>query len=133
MTLNNSMLGNIKFSVYVLLVIVVLAVWLISSDATVKQREYFAAIENKYNFTSEIITTSHGGETVQALSVVPEEDGELFEAGFHPGDIILSHSKVQFYTLLHGGNGGVVEIVSSKDASAVDKQLSRKIILKKNN
>jgi hypothetical protein len=127
------MVGNMKFGIYGLLVIVVIAVWSISRDATEKQREYFTDIESKYNFTSVIIMTSYDGNTVQALTVFPEEEGDLFEAGFHHGDIVLSHSKVQFYTLLHGGNGGVVEILSSKDASSAAKKLPGKIVVKKHN
>ena len=117
--------------VYGWILVIIFAILFFSRNATEGQRDFFTSIERKFNFTSEIIKTSQEGKTIQTLAIFPKEAGLLFDKGFRGGDIVLSHSKIQFYTLLNGKRAGAVEVFNEVIASPDDKKALRTIIFKK--
>ena len=117
--------------VYGWILVIIFAVLFFSRNATEGHRDFFTSIESKFNFTSEIIKTSQEGKTIQTLAIFPKEAGLLFDKGFRGGDIILSHTKIQFYTLLNGKRAGAVEVFNEAITPPDDNKTSRTIIFKK--
>ncbi len=81
-----------------------------SQEAAKLQGEIYTKLENRYGFSSEIITTNTGENSSQVVKIDPIKNGKLYEAGFRDGDQLLTYSKHKFYTLLHEKKGGSISI-----------------------
>jgi len=109
--------------------VLVFGVWLISRNAAILHEEINAKLENKFGFTSVLVSIQMDAREINFLSVAPKKDGLLFQAGFRDGDIIVSHSKVKFYKLLYEKNGSMepIEIIRGKDVSSIGEGLHKTI------
>lgn len=120
---------TLQWGMIVSTLVLIIGVWLVSKNAASLQQEIHAKLENKFGFTSEVVSIETDGEEVGFLSISPRENGLMFAAGFRDGDIVLSHTKFKFYSLLYRENGSTVpiEIIRGKDASSNEEKLHLKI------
>jgi len=111
------------------ILVLVFGVWLISRNATILHEEINAKLENKFGFTAVLVSIETDEREIDFLSIAPNKDGLMFQAGFRDGDIIVSHSKVKFYKLLYEKNGSMepIEIIRGKDASSTGENLHKTI------
>ena len=72
-----------------------------SQEATKLQAKVFKTLENRFGFTSEVITTNEGDQTSHAVVIYPIESGKFYAAGFRESDQLQDYSKYKFYGLLH--------------------------------
>jgi hypothetical protein len=99
-----------------------------SQEATKLQAEIYNKLENRFGFTSAIITTNEGGNTSKVVVIYPTENGKFYEAGFREGDRLLEFSKYKFYGLLREKKNSSISI------DVVDKNgTPKKIILNMTN
>jgi hypothetical protein len=106
------------------------AVWIISRQAVELQSELYSRLESRYGFHSEIIEMEPGDARMDVLAIYPDTAGVLYQAGFREGDIVLSHSKFEFYGLLYQKNGSTqaIEIVSDADRESMDRGVRKTIL-----
>ena len=108
----------------------IFAVWIMSRQAVELQSELYSRLESKYGFHSEIIEMEPGDARMDVLAIYPDKAGVLYRAGFRDGDIVLSHSKFEFYGLLYQKNGSTqpIEIVSDADRESMDRGVRKTIL-----
>ena len=121
----------LQWSIIGSILVLVLGVWLVSKNATVLQGELNTKLESKFSFTSAVINIQSGEQTIEAISIYPEKDGILYQAGFREGDVILSHTKYKFYRLLYDKKGSTepIDILRSDGIASSDKNRPTTIFL----
>ena len=81
-----------------------------SQEATKLQAKVFTALENRFGFTSEVVTTNEGDQTSHVVVIYPIENGKFYAAGFRDNDQLLDYSKYKFYGLLNEKKGSSISI-----------------------
>jgi hypothetical protein len=122
----------IPWFVWPAIIVLIFAVWIISRQAVELQGELYSRLENKFGFHSEVIDVASGDDRIDVLAVYPDMTGLLHQAGFRDGDIVLSHSQVEFYGLLYKKKGSVqtIEIVSDSGLESIDEGVRKTILFK---
>lgn len=108
------MIGRaLQWGLFGIALIIVFGIFLVSREAAVLQQEIYAKFEDKFGFTTRSVKTQMGNQLIDSFSVAPEAGSLLYDAGFRDGDIILSHTKQQFFRLLYKKKGRTetIEIV----------------------
>jgi len=121
----------LQWSIIGSILVLVFGVWLVSKNATVLQGELNTKLESRFGFTSAIVNTQSGEQTIEAFAIYPEKDGILYVAGFREGDVILSHTKYKFYRLLYDKRGDTepIDILRGDGIASADKNRPTTIFL----
>ena len=121
----------LQWSIIGSILVLVFGVWLVSKNATVLQGELNTKLESRFGFTSAIVNTQSGEQTIETFAIYPEKDGILYVAGFREGDVILSHTKYKFYRLLYEKKGSTeaIDILSRDGIASADKNRPTAIFL----
>lgn len=97
-------------------------VMITSQEAAKLQGEIYTRLENRYGFSSEIITNTDKNSS-KVVKIHPLKNGIFYEAGFRDGDQLLTYSKYKFYSLLQEKKGSSISIV------VIDKNGTTKTIV----
>ena len=94
-----------QWGLFGIALIIFLGIYLVSREAAELQQEIYAKLEDKFDFTTRPVKTQIDNQSIESFSVVPEAGSLLYDAGFRDGDIILSHTKQNFFRLLYEKKG----------------------------